>query len=83
VSYIPEKHMAEVHIIRQDYARALAEYEKYPGDAGALFQFEEVCERRERAIRMIHEEDGMSVRHLAAMFRCNKQVIRAALEGGE
>jgi len=82
MSHIPEEHMAEVHIIRQDYARTLAarDADWSPQSEAALFEVEE---RRERAIRMIHEEDGMSVRHLAAMFRCNKQVIRAALEGGE
>ncbi|QGJ92819.1 helix-turn-helix DNA binding protein [Arthrobacter phage Beagle] len=83
MSRIPEEHMAEVHIIRQDYARALNGAEAFPLNHLAQVALEEVRARRERAIRMIHEEDGMSVRHLAAMFRCNKQVIRAALEGGE
>jgi hypothetical protein len=71
--------MADVHIIRQDYARALAAVEenlteetaKALADAGA---------RRDRAIRMIQREDHASVKHLSAMFRCSKTTIREALE---
>lgn len=79
---LPEEHMADVHIIRQDYARALAarDADYSPMNEALLFEVEE---RRDRAIRMIAEEDGATVRELAAMFRCSKSVIRGALEGGE
>lgn len=78
---IPEDHMADVHIIRQDYAKALAAWQAAPSLENVR-TLRGVEGRRERAIRMIHEEDGMSVRHLAAMFRTSKTTIREALEGG-
>lgn len=80
--WIPEQHMADIHIIRQDYARALNALEENHTNATAS-AFAEVVARRARAIRMLHEEDGISVRRLAAMFRCNKQVIREALAAKE
>lgn len=76
--WIPEEHMADVHIIRQDYAKAVAEYE-----AKGSFESEEalvrITARRDRAIRSLHRDDGASVMHLSAMFRCSKTVIREAL----
>jgi hypothetical protein len=78
MAWIPEEHMAEVHTIRQDYAQALAVYESVTTIENRAV-LAEAQERRDRAIRMIHEEDGMNVRHLAAMFRCSKTVIRDAL----
>lgn len=77
--WIPESEMADIHIIRQDYAMALAAWKEDPTvpNAAALG---EVTQRRARAIRMINREDGrFNVRYLASMFRCNKQVIREAL----
>jgi hypothetical protein len=70
--------MAEVHIIRQDYARALAarDADWSPKNEALLFEVEE---RRARAIRMIAREDDASVRHLSAMFRTSKTAIREAL----
>lgn len=78
MAWIPEDQMADIHIIRQDYARAVAAWKESPtGDN--LDALNGQHQRRARAIRMVHHEDGMSVRHLASMFRCNKQVIREAL----
>lgn len=77
--WIPEEHMADVHIIRQDYARALSELDRHPGDYGALAQFEEISERRDRAMRSLHRDDNASVRHIAAIFRCSKTVVRDVL----
>lgn len=82
MTWLPNDHMADVHIIRQDYARAVAEYES-TGSFEATEALVLITARRARAIRMIHREDGASVRHLAAMFRCSKGVIRKAIEEGE
>lgn len=81
--WLPSEHMADVHTIRQDYAQALAEWEADRDNRAAAAHLDEVDARRARAIRMIHEEDGASVRHLSAMFRCSKAVIRGALEGAD
>lgn len=82
MGWINEQNMTDIHIIRQDYAQALSQYATYPtpGNEQAL---EEVMERRARAVRMINREDGISVRHLAAMFRCTKQTIREILAAEE
>ena len=40
--WIPEEHMADVHIIRQDYARALKYHLENPGDASGVFSLDEV-----------------------------------------
>jgi hypothetical protein len=79
--WIPEEHMADVHIIRQDYARALAAYDAHPGDYGAVAALNEAGDRRERAMRSLARDDHASVRHIAAMFRCSKTVVRDALAG--
>lgn len=79
---LPEELKADIHIIRQDYARALSAVEAFPGNHLAQTAFEEVRERRARAIRMIHEEDGYNVRELSALFRTSKTAVRDAL-GGE
>lgn len=79
--WIPEQHMADVHIIRQDHARALATFEAHPSPENEDAYIAQV-DRRARAIRMIAEEDGASVRHLSAMFRTSKTVIREALADG-
>lgn len=71
--------MADIHIIRQDFAEALKAHEADPEDGEALTAFEDAFGRRARAIRMIHEEDGASARHLSGMFRCSKTTIREAL----
>jgi hypothetical protein len=73
--------MADVHIIRQDYARALATYEDNPWKE-TKEALDEQEARRARAIRMVHHEDGAGIRHLAAMFRCPKGVIRKAIQDG-
>lgn len=77
--WIPHEHMADVHIIRQDYAAALKYNEEHPGDASGVFSLDEVSERRDRAIRSLHRDDNASVRHLAAMFRCSKTTVRDIL----
>jgi hypothetical protein len=77
--WIPEEHMADVHIIRQDFAEALKAHEADPEDGEALTAYEDAFGRRARAIRMVHNEDGASARHLSGMFRCSKTAIREAL----
>lgn len=79
MGWIPEEQMRHIHIIRQDYAAALADAHASPGDYTAALALEDVIARRARAIRVLREEDGASVRHLASMFRCNKQIIRDAI----
>lgn len=76
--WMSEEQFADIHIIRQDWARALNKYEADPTEQNKADMLE-VKARRARAIRMVHEEDNESVRHLASMFRCTKSVIREAL----
>jgi len=76
--WLPEEHMADVHIIRQDYARARNAYEANPTPETKA-QFDEQYERRGRAMRSLHRDDSYGVRVLAAMFRCSKQVVRDIL----
>lgn len=78
MTWIPETSMVDIHLLRQDYARARGTSDANP-TLENLSITAEVAERRYRAIRMIHEEDNASVRHLAAMFRCTKATIREAL----
>lgn len=72
--------MAEVHIIRQDYARALSDFATYPTAANEQM-LKETSERRDRAMRSLARDDNASVRHIAAMFRCSKTAVRTALAG--
>lgn len=83
MGFIPEAYMVAVHMIRQDYAQALAAAEAFPRNHLAQETLEGVRQRRARAIRSLHREDGTSVRHLAAMFRCTKQTIREILAAEE
>jgi hypothetical protein len=78
--WIPDEHMADVHVIRQDYAQARAEAEADPDDEVAAAHYAEQYARRARAMRSLHRDDAVGVRHLAAMFRCSKAMVRAALE---
>lgn len=82
MSWIPEEHMADIHIIRQDYARALRAYQDSPWKE-TKDALDEQEARRARAIRMVHREDGAGIKYLSAMFRCPKGVIRKAIEEGE
>jgi hypothetical protein len=75
---IPEEHMVDVHVIRQDFARALSAYEADPGPATSA-ALEEQRERRARAMRSLHRDDNMGVREISAMFRTSKTATRAAL----
>lgn len=77
--WLPGEHMADIHTIRQDFAEALKAHEEDPTDGEKLTAFEDAFARRDRAIRMVHNEDGASVRHLSAMFRCSKTTVRDAL----
>jgi len=79
MTFLPEDQMADIHILRQDYARALNQHEADPTHLGKYQALTAVVARRARAIRMIHDEDKMSVRNLSSMFRCSKAVIREAL----
>jgi hypothetical protein len=76
--WIPEQHMTDVRIIRQDFALARAKYDAEPTREN-LDWVEEITARRARAIRSLHRDDGASARHLSAMFRCSKTTIREAL----
>lgn len=75
---IPEEHMADVHIIRQDFARTLAAMEANPTVETAT-AFVDVEERRDRAMRSLHRDDNAGVREISAMFRCSKTTVREAL----
>jgi hypothetical protein len=79
---LPEEHMADIHIIRQDYAQALANFEAVPIPS-AKAALEEARDRRDRAIRMVHREDGAGIKHLAAIFRCPKWIVRKSIQEGE
>jgi hypothetical protein len=79
MTHLPEEHMADIHIIRQDYAQARAEYEADRDDKVAEAHLEEQHQRRARAMRSLHRDDNASVRRLAAMFRCTKSAVREAL----
>lgn len=75
--WIPEHHMADVHVIRQDYARAKQAFEADPnGDPAGLLEQDA---RRGRAVRSLHRDDNATVAHLSAMFRCSKTAIRTYL----
>ena len=78
MTWLHHHEMADVHILRQDTARARFEYEadQTPEKAAALA---EATGRRNRAIRAIHREDGTSVKHLAGMFKISKSVVRSVL----
>ena len=78
---LPSEAIADIHILRQDHARALAAFEAHPSPEHEAAWIEQ-RQRRARAIRMIRDEDNPSIRQLAAMFRCSKVVIREALAAG-
>lgn len=80
--WLEDEEMTDLHIIRQDHARALAALEAHPSPANEEAYIEQV-DRRARAIRSLRRDDKATVRQLAAMFRCSKAVIRAALEAKE
>jgi len=82
MTWLPEPDMTGLHKIRQEYARARQAHEQAPSPETAA-AFADVTARRARAIRTVHREDGASVPHLSAMFRCSKTTIRAALEGNQ
>lgn len=75
---LPEEHMAGVYAIRQDYARALSSAEAYP-TAENVAAHTEQHQRRARAIRSLHRDDGATVTQLSAMFRCSKTAVRNAI----
>lgn len=75
---IPEEHMADVHIIRQDYARALNDFEDFPTKASTAVYVAQ-HQRRARAMRSLHRDDNAGVREISAMFRCSKTAVREAL----
>lgn len=77
--WIPEEHMADVHILRQDYARALAAVDENLTEE-TMQALADASARRDRAMRSLHRDDSASVRHLSAMFRCSKTAVREALE---
>ena len=79
---LPAADFDRLHDIRNAFAKARQAHEQAPSMETAR-ELEDAADRRARAIRMVHEEDGAPVRHLAGMFRCSKTVIRAALAGGE
>ena len=79
---LPEEHMADIHIIRQDYARALRAYHDLPWKETKDALTEQEA-RRARAIRMVHREDGAGIKSLAGMFRCPKWIVRKAIQEGE
>lgn len=83
MGWLPEDQIADIHIIRQDLARAKAAAEADPGSAEKMAALAEVLARRARAIRMVARETESTVPHLAGMFRCTKSVVRAALEATE
>lgn len=80
---IPEPHMDHIHTIRKQYALALSEHHADPDREDLRAAVDEVVALRARAIRMVHDEDGIDVRQLSSMFRVNKTVIRDALAGGD
>lgn len=82
MAWIPNSLMAEARTIRQEYAAKREAYEQSP-TPGTEAVFEEVQARRERAIRSLHRDGDMSIRHLAGMFGCTKEVIRTILSREE
>jgi hypothetical protein len=79
---IDDDHMVAVHIIRQDYARALSEYES-TGSFEAEEELVLVTARRARAMRSLHRDDNATVREISAMFRTAKTTVREALSQGD
>lgn len=80
--WLPDDQMAEIHIIRQDYARArnIVDKDRTLANLDVLV---EVSERRARAIRSLHRDDDATVKQLAAMFRCSKTTVREVLAAEE
>lgn len=76
--WLPEEQMADIHIIRQDYARARKAYET-DFSQQAADNLQEQADRRARAIRSLNRDDNVGVRHLSAMFSCSKSVVRTIL----
>lgn len=79
MTWLNDEQMGSVHSIRQAYAAALqaAEETKTPAALTALV---EATALRARAMRMLTRETEVTVRQLAAMFRCSKQAVRRALD---
>lgn len=78
MTWIPHSDMAAIHRIRQDFARARQAAEQEP-TAANIAAYTEAWERRARAIRAVHREDGATPTQLSAIFRCSKSTIREVL----
>lgn len=79
MAWLPEEVMADIHIIRQDYARAKQKYEAESTEENQA-AYQEQYDRRARAIRSLYADGDNGVRHLSMMFRCSRGFIRKALE---
>lgn len=80
--WLPDDQMADIHIIRQDYAKARNISDANPTIEN-LTATADVADRRARAIRSLHRDDNATIKQLSSMFRCNKNVIREALAAEE
>jgi hypothetical protein len=76
---LPEEEKVYLHIIRQDYARALCAYEANP-NIKTTAEWAEVFERRARAVRQLAED--FSVKEIAALLRMSKTAVREAIANG-
>jgi hypothetical protein len=80
--WIPDEEMTMLHIIRQDVARATKTYEESPSEYNEALLFEAV-DRRTQAINELHNSgEGFTVKFISAMMRCNKQIVRDAINNG-
>lgn len=82
MAWLHEDLMADIHIIRQDFALALKAYEENPCTE-TVAALEEQRQRRARAIRSLHRDEDMNVKHLSGMFKTSKTNIREALAAEE
>lgn len=71
-----------LHIIRQDVARAKANYESNPSEYNEALLFE-ATEVRDRAIRELHNSgEGFTPRLISAMLKISKTTVREAIQNG-
>lgn len=77
---LPEDEKSLIHIIRQDYAKALAAYQDNP-NLKTTTEWAEAHARRARAVRSL-AEDGWAVKFISAIMKMSKSAVREAIDAG-
>jgi hypothetical protein len=77
---LPEDEKVLIHIIRQDYAKALAAFQADPCEFNRE-ALEEASARRDRAARSLDDEDW-PVKFISAIMKMSKSAVRKAIDAG-